>query len=98
MGGQENPVIKIRFEEINGEHIFSVSDNGIGIEKEHQERIFELFSKLDPNSDGIGIGLGTVKRIIEVHEGRIWVESDGIGKGSSFRFTLRKQPETIIRP
>jgi signal transduction histidine kinase len=98
MGGQENPVIKIGFEEINGEHIFSVSDNGIGIEKEHQERIFELFSKLDPNSDGIGIGLGTVKRIIEVHEGRIWVESDGIGKGSSFRFTLRKQPEMTIRP
>jgi len=95
MGDQEHPIIKIGFEEVNGEHIFSVSDNGIGIEQEHQERIFELFSKLDPNSDGIGIGLGMVKRIIEMHGGRIWVESDGKGKGSKFKFTLRRQPEIM---
>ena len=98
MGEQSQPIIKIGFEEINGEHIFSVSDNGIGIEEEHQERIFELFSKLDPNTEGIGIGLGLVKRIIEVHGGRIWVESEGTGKGSTFKFTLRKQPDIIIRP
>jgi signal transduction histidine kinase len=98
MGDQPKPVIKIGFEEINGEHIFSVSDNGIGIEKENQERIFELFNKLDPNTDGIGIGLGLVKRIVEVHGGRIWVESAGTGQGSTFKFTLRKQPDIIIRP
>ncbi|MEP6894923.1 MAG: ATP-binding protein [Chloroflexota bacterium] len=87
MGDQAQPIIKIGFEEIKGEHIFSVSDNGIGIEKEHQERIFELFSKLDSNTEGIGIGLGVVKRIIEVHGGKIWVESE-IGKGATFFFTL----------
>jgi signal transduction histidine kinase len=96
MGNQPQPAIKIGCEEINGEHIFSVGDNGLGIEKEHQERIFELFSKLDPNTEGIGIGLGLVKRIVEVHGGRIWVESEGAGKGAIFKFTLRKQPETIF--
>ena len=94
MGDQPQPVIRISFEEINGEHIFSVRDNGIGIAKDHQERIFELFSKLDPNTDGIGIGLGMVKRIIDTHGGRIWVESEGAGKGTTFKFTLRKQLES----
>jgi len=98
MGDQSQPVIKIGFEEIDGEHIFSVSDNGVGIEKKNQERIFELFNKLDPNTDGTGIGLGLVKRIVEVHGGRIWVESAGAGQGSTFKFTLRKQPDIIIRP
>jgi len=88
MGDQSQPSIKIGFEEIKGEHIFSVSDNGIGIAKAHLESIFELFSKLDPNTDGIGIGLGLVKRIVEVHGGRVWVESEP-GKGSTFKFTLR---------
>jgi len=93
MGDQAQPIIRIGFEEINREHIFSVSDNGIGITKEHQERIFELFSKLDPNTDGIGIGLGLVKRIVDTHGGRIWVESEGEGQGSTFKFTLQKQPD-----
>jgi len=96
MGDQAQPVIRIGFEEIDSEHIFSVSDNGIGIEEEHQERIFELFSKLDPNTDGIGIGLGLVKRIVDTHGGRIWVESEGAGKGSTFKFTLRKQSDFIL--
>jgi len=98
MGDQPQPVIRIGFAEIDGEHIFSVRDNGIGIENEHQERVFELFNKLDPNTEGIGLGLGLVKRIIEVHGGRIWVESEGTGKGSTFKFTLRKQPDMIINP
>jgi signal transduction histidine kinase len=97
MGNQPQPVIRIGFTEIEGEHIFSVSDNGIGIEQEHQERIFELFNKLDPNTEGTGIGLGLVKRIVEVHGGRIWVESDGVGKGSTFKFTLRKKLEVIFQ-
>lgn len=98
MGDQTQPVIKIGFEEINGEHIFFVQDNGIGIAKENQERIFELFNKLDPNTEGTGIGLGIVKRIIEVHGGRIWVESESAHNGSTFKFTLRKQPEMLSRP
>jgi signal transduction histidine kinase len=92
MGDQPNPRITIGFEEIDGEHIFSVSDNGIGIAPEDHERIFELFNKLDPNTDGTGIGLGLVRKIIEVHHGRIWVESE-IGKGSTFKFTLQDTPK-----
>lgn len=88
MGDQPSPIIRIGFEEINGEHIFFIQDNGIGIAAENHESIFELFSKLDANTDGTGIGLGLVKKIIEVHNGRIWVDSE-LGKGSTFKFTLQ---------
>jgi PAS domain S-box-containing protein len=88
MGGQTDPRIEIgqRGEE-NGKPVFYVRDNGIGIAPEHHERIFGLFNKLDPNAEGTGVGLALVKRIIEVHDGRIWVKSE-IGKGSTFYFTL----------
>lgn len=88
MGDQPNPIIRIGFEEIDDKHIFFIQDNGIGIATENQERIFELFSKLDASTEGTGIGLGLVKRIVEVHNGRIWVESE-LGKGSTFKFTLQ---------
>jgi len=67
---------------------FFVSDNGIGIEKKFHEKVFGLFDKLDPQSEGTGVGLAHVKRIVEVYGGRIWVESEGEGKGSTFYFTL----------
>jgi PAS domain S-box-containing protein len=70
---------------------FFVRDNGIGIAAEHFERIFGLFNKLDPHSDGTGIGLALIKRIVEVHRGRIWVESEA-GQGTTFFFTLPAQP------
>jgi signal transduction histidine kinase len=70
---------------------FFVRDNGIGIALEHFDRIFGLFNKLDPRSDGTGIGLALVKRIIEVHGGRIWVDSEA-GHGTTFFFTLPPQP------
>ncbi|MBL8103638.1 MAG: PAS domain S-box protein, partial [Anaerolineales bacterium] len=71
----------------DGKPIFFVRDNGIGVDPIHHERIFGLFNKLDANSDGTGIGLTLVKRIIEVHGGRIWVQSEA-GKGATFFFTL----------
>ncbi len=71
----------------NEETIFFVRDHGIGIQPEFQERIFGLFNKLDHNAEGTGIGLTLVKRIIEVHGGKIWVESEP-GKGATFYFTL----------
>jgi signal transduction histidine kinase len=71
-----------------GKAVLYVRDNGIGIENRFHERVFELFRQLDRNSPGTGIGLALVKRIIEVHGGRIWVESDGLGAGATFRFTI----------
>jgi PAS domain S-box-containing protein len=88
MGSQKNPLIVIgQQEEENGNPIYFVKDNGIGIAPEYHERIFGLFNKLDATTEGTGIGLALVKRIIEVHGGRIWVESER-GQGSTFYFTL----------
>ena len=88
MGAQPEPQIEIgQYGEVDGKSIFFVKDNGTGIAPEYHERVFGLFNKLDSSSDGTGIGLALVKRIIEVHEGRIWVESE-LGKGSTFYFTL----------
>lgn len=67
--------------------IIFVRDNGIGISPEHHERIFGLFNKLDPAAEGTGVGLTLVKRIVEFHGGRIWVQSEE-GKGAAFHFTL----------
>jgi len=88
MGNQPHPDIEVGQDgEENGKPVFFVKDNGVGIAPDHYERIFGLFNKLDINSEGTGVGLAIVKRIIEVHGGRIWVES-GEGKGSTFYFTL----------
>ena len=80
--------MEIGMRDENHERVFFVRDNGIGISPEFQQRIFGLFDKLDPTSEGTGVGLALVKRIIEVHGGRIWVESEGRGRGSTFCFTL----------
>ena len=88
MGAQPDPRIEIGQQgEENHKPIFYVKDNGIGIAPEYHDRIFGLFNKLDPKSDGTGIGLALVKRIVEVHGGRVWLESE-VGKGSTFYFTL----------
>jgi signal transduction histidine kinase len=92
MGNQKQPLIEIG---VKGgkEPVFFVRDNGMGIESQYQSKIFGLFDKLDPASEGTGVGLAIIKRIIENHGGKIWVESEGLGKGSIFYFTLpeRKQ-------
>lgn len=88
MGDQKEPYIEIGREgDEEGKPIFYVRDNGMGIPSEHFDRVFGLFNKLDPKTDGTGIGLALVKRIIEVNGGRIWVQSEA-GKGSTFFFTL----------
>jgi PAS domain S-box-containing protein len=89
MGAQPNPHIEIGGGQKDefGRLLFFVNDNGIGIAPEYYERIFGLFNKLDSLSEGTGIGLALVKRIIEVHGGKIWVQSEP-GRGSTFFFTL----------
>ena len=89
MADQPKPIIEIgmRGLDADGKPIFFVRDNGMGIHPDFHERIFGLFNRLNPAIDGTGIGLTLVKRIIEIHGGRIWVESE-LGKGSTFLFTL----------
>ena len=71
-----------------GEVTCCVRDNGIGIKPAYHETVFGLFDQLDPSGGGTGIGLALVKRIVEVHGGKIWVESEGDGHGCAFIFTL----------
>jgi signal transduction histidine kinase len=70
--------------------VLFVRDNGIGIDPRHHGKLFGLFEKLHPGTPGTGIGLALVKRIVEVHGGRIWAESGGAGQGTVFRFTLAR--------
>jgi signal transduction histidine kinase len=88
MGAQSDPRIWIGVRGRGEDLAFFVRDNGVGIERRYHERVFSLFDKLDPRSAGTGVGLALVKRIIEVHGGRIWVESEGRDQGCTFLFTL----------
>ena len=82
------PRIIVSAEEAGTEIICSVQDNGSGIAPAYHERIFNMFERLDPKIEGTGVGLALVRGIVESHGGRIWVESEGDGNGSTFRFSL----------
>jgi len=83
------PIVHITARREDGIWIFSVADNGIGIEPEFKEKIFGLFKRLHTGDQypGTGIGLAICQRIVELNNGRIWVESEP-GKGADFHFTL----------
>ncbi len=86
-----SPIIHISGKEENDGYLFTVHDNGIGIEPQYFNKIFQIFQRLQPKDayGGTGIGLSICKRIVERHGGKIWVESIP-GKGSDFYFTLIK--------
>jgi signal transduction histidine kinase len=88
MGDQPQPKVEIGARALAGEPVFFVRDNGIGVPPQHAERVFRLFEKLEPASEGTGVGLALVKRIVELHGGRVWVEPSGPEGGASFFFTL----------
>ena len=85
----EVPKIRIRSKKENGRWVFSIKDNGIGIDAEFKQRIFEIFQRLHSKDKypGTGIGLAICKKIVERHNGEIWLESQS-DKGSTFYFTL----------
>jgi PAS domain S-box-containing protein len=88
------PEITINSKKIPGAWEFSFSDNGIGIDKQHHERIFIIFQRLHNRMEyeGSGIGLSHCKKIVELHGGKLWVDSEP-GKGSNFQFTLNKMEQ-----
>ena len=89
------PVIEVGCEEKSNpdtgtaEYEFYVRDNGVGINKQYFDSIFQIFQRLHRDKEGSGIGLAIVKRVVESHNGRVWVESE-LGKGSTFYFVVPK--------
>jgi PAS domain S-box-containing protein len=93
MGTPEEPFVEIGCADAGGEWQFYVKDNGIGIPKEYQSKLFKPFQRIPSEKTrdvkGTGLGLAIVNKIVDYHKGRVWVES-GEGKGSTFYFTMPK--------
>ena len=98
MGDQGRPLVEIAARRQGDEVLCHVRDNGCGIDPAYCQRVFQLFEQLDPKHEGTGVGLAIVQRVIEIHNGRIWVESKGLGHGSTFFFTLPATPSTKESP
>jgi chemotaxis family two-component system sensor kinase Cph1 len=87
--GDQRPIIQLTFEERDGDQIFGVKDNGIGIDPKYAQEIFKPFKRLHgfAEYEGSGIGLAICRKIVDRHGGKIWVESES-GEGAHFRFTI----------
>ena len=84
---ERKSMVKISCGVIFGFYEFQIQDNGIGIPKEHEHHVFEIFQKLNNNKDSNGVGMSIVKKIVENYGGNIWFESE-VGKGTTFKFNL----------
>jgi len=82
-------IIDVDYQELSKEHRFSITDNGPGIAKENQEKIFKIFQSLETSDKSTGLGLSIVKKIVDLYHGKIWIESK-VGQGTTFYFTLPK--------
>jgi len=92
-----NPKVNVQYQLDPKFHHFSVIDNGVGIPVEYHDQVFKLFKKLDYANgfDGIGIGLTNCKQIVDLHGGKIWIESNE-KSGTTFNFTLAKKINLIL--
>jgi PAS domain S-box-containing protein len=86
---KENGFIEINYIDNNTFHQFSIKDNGIGINKKYHDKIFQIFHSLNKRKDSTGVGLSIVKKIIDLHGGDIWLESEP-NIGTTFYFTIKK--------
>ena len=88
---EKPPVVEVRYYDDGQMHKFSVKDNGIGIDPKYHEQIFGIFKRLHSTDEfeGSGAGLGIVKKVIDDHKGKVWIESE-VGKGTTFLFTVPK--------
>jgi signal transduction histidine kinase len=96
MGSRSDPRIVVGARQGDGGPTLFVQDNGIGIRPEYHEKVFGLFETLDARAEGTGVGLALVARIVDAHGGRVWVESEGPGRGSTFCFTLGAPPAAPV--
>lgn len=83
LGKQPDPCIEVDVRQDKVNHVIVVRDNGIGIEPEYQQRVFEIFERLQTEVSGTGVGLAIAKKIVMLHHGRIWIESEGYEKGTT---------------
>jgi len=90
LGDQPHPRIEIGGSEDRDQVAVYVADNGIGIAPKDQQRVFQLFQRLDRKVEGTGFGLALVKKIVEAHRGRVWIESGGADQGTRVCFSLPK--------
>lgn len=94
---QNHPCVHVSAERLDEQCVFSVRDNGIGIDPEYSEKIFEVFERLHSSDQypGTGIGLAICKRVVQRHNGRIWCDSEP-GKGSTFHFSIPRTKESRL--
>ncbi|WP_369449854.1 sensor histidine kinase [Algibacter lectus] len=88
MDKEEGSII-VDFDDLKSHYKFSIKDNGIGIDKKYHDKIFKIFHSLKKSKDSSGIGLSIVKKIVDLHEGEIWLDSEP-NIGTTFYFTLKK--------